>query len=123
MELRIFITGKTTGEETEACRLKFETAEKKLRQTGIRMVINPLKLGIPPRWKRQDITDEYCKVLRQQANSILLLNDWSDSFDARVLRDLALELKYEIFREDKIDEIVEYMTIHHCMTDFEIEFL
>jgi len=112
MELRMFISGKITGEEPKACEAKFEAIEKKLRNIGLQTIINPLKLGIPPRWKRQDITDAYRKVLKEQANSLVLLNNWENSFDSRVLRDLAQELKYEIFLEDDTDEIADYLRLH-----------
>jgi hypothetical protein len=62
--------------------------------------------------------------MRERANSILLLNDWSDSSGAIEEYELARELNYEIFHEDGTDEIVDFIKIHrHKWIDTsEIEF-
>jgi hypothetical protein len=124
MELAIYIAGKITGEDEEACKRKFEAVEKKLNQIGVRTVINPWKLGIPPRWKYRDTIDKCLEVMRERANSILLLNDWSDSSGAIEEYELAMELGYEIFHEDGTDEIVRFIKMyrHKWIDTSEIEF-
>jgi hypothetical protein len=113
MELRLYISGRVTGEDLESCRNKFAAAELKLRNLGVKIIINPMKLGIPERWKWQDAMDVCMKVLEEKANSIFLLNDWVKSQGAKEEHDFARKNHYEIFNEDDTEEIVRYLELPH----------
>lgn len=81
----VYISGKITGEDFIDTLVKFERAEKYLKELGYD-VINPLKIvtNIP-----KFIIDDYewimsiCKALLRKANRIYMLKDWKYSNGAK----------------------------------------
>ena len=81
----VYISGKITGEDFIDTLVKFERAEKYLKELGYD-VINPLKIAtnIP-----KFIIDDYewimsiCKALLRKANRIYMLKDWKYSNGAK----------------------------------------
>ena len=105
MDLKIYISGKITGEETEACKLKFATAEKMLKTLGVLTVINPMNLGIPISWEWDEAMALCMKVLKEKATSVFQLRDWIESEGAMREYYYAHNHNYRIFNEDDIEEI------------------
>jgi len=105
MKLSIYISGKITGEETEACRLKFATAEKMLKKLGVDTVINPMALGIPINWDWDEAMALCMKVLKEKATSVYQLNDWIESEGAMREYQYAHNHNYRVFNEDDIEKI------------------
>lgn len=102
MELAIYISGKVTGEDETECRAKFSAIEARLKQMGVTTVINPKKLGIPLTWAWADAMDLCVKVLHEHANSILMLNDWTQSDGAIVEYYHAINRGYQVFFENDL---------------------
>ncbi len=101
----IYIAGKITGEPLPECKAKFEEAESRLRQPGVR-VINPFKLGIPETATPQEAMPHYLKALRQ-CTAIFMLEDWRQSPEALVEHNHAEKWKLDIYYE----EIGDYNTV------------
>lgn len=106
MHISIYIAGKITGEDPEKCKLKFAAVESKLKMIGIETVINPLNMGIPITWDWSAAREKCLEVLREKANTLLLLNDWEKSEGAMEECSYAMNHGYRIFTEDDTDEIM-----------------
>ena len=106
MNISIYIAGKITGEDPEACRLKFATAEAKLKEIGVQAVINPLNMGIPITWDWNAARAKCLEVLKEKANAILLLNDWIHSEGAMEEYQYAFSHNYRVFGEDDTEAII-----------------
>ena len=109
MELIIYIAGKITGEDPETCKIKFASVEAKLKKIGVQTVINPLNLGIPATWNWTAARETCMKVLRDKANSILLLNDWVHSEGAMEEYQFAKNHGLRIFCEDDTEEMIQLL--------------
>ena len=107
MELSVYISGKITGEEHEACKKKFASMEAKLKKLGVDTVINPMNMGIPETWTWSDAMELCMKVLKEKANSIIMLNDWISSNGAMKEYYHARNYGYRIFMEDDTEELVK----------------
>jgi hypothetical protein len=105
MELKIYIAGKVTGEDTVACKRKFAAMEEKLKLMGCSTVINPMNLGIPVSWSWDEAGALCLKVLEEKANAIIMLNDWLDSKGAKDEYKHAADHDYQIFFEDDVEGI------------------
>lgn len=110
MELKIYISGKITGEETETCKRKFAAMDSKLKKMGVRTVINPMNIGIPVSWTWEEAMDLCMRILKEKANTIVMLNDWSTSKGAKEEYEYAAKHDYHIFYEDEADDIIELIT-------------
>lgn len=106
MQLNIYISGKISGEDPETCKAKFAAMETRLKNLGVDTVINPMNLGIPFTWPWEKAMELCMKVLKDKANTILMLNDWSSSEGAMVELNYARNHCYRIFTEDEADDIV-----------------
>ena len=105
MELKMYISGKITGLEPEACKLKFAAVEAKLKKMGVSTVINPLNIGIPDTWDWDEAMELCMRVLKEQATSIIQLRDWVESEGAMREYYYARNHGYRIFDEDNTEEI------------------
>lgn len=106
MKLTVYISGKITGEETEACKNKFAAIEAKLKKLGVDTVINPMNIGIPVSWTWHEAMELCMKVLKEKANTIMMLNDWVSSEGAMIEHNWARNHNYRIFFEDDTDELL-----------------
>ncbi len=107
MELKMYISGKITGLDPEACKLKFSAVETKLKKLGVHTVINPMNIGIPVSWTWDEAMDLCMKILKEKATSIIMLNDWVDSEGAMKEYYYARNHGYRIFDEDDTEAIVK----------------
>ena len=110
MELKVYISGKITGEEPTACKNKFASVERKLKNIGVTTVINPMNMGIPDTWTWEEQIAMCMKVLSEKANTIIMLNDWVKSKGAMIEYYHARNHGYRIFFEDDTEEIVNLVT-------------
>jgi len=117
MELKIYISGKITGLETEACKIKFAAVEAKLKKLGVSTVINPMNLGIPDSWSWDDSIALCLKVLKEKATCIIQLRDWVESKGAMEEFYYARTHGYRIFDEDATEEIVRLINHNGIWTD------
>ena len=108
MELKVYISGKISGEEPVACKLKFLDMEVRLKNMGIPTVINPLHLGIPESWSWKDAMDRCMRVLKENANTIIMLNDWSISKGSKDEYHYALTHDYLIIFEDQVADLLQH---------------
>ena len=106
MELKVYISGKVTGEPDLPCFVKFEEMEKRIRKFGIRTIINPRKLGISAHWSWEDAMVVCMTVLKNNANCIVMLNDWKDSNGAKDEYNHAVKHNYLIIHEHELDDIL-----------------
>jgi len=95
MNIKIFISGKTTG---DAVRDKFSISEQKLRQMGAAPV-NPYKLGIPTSLNVTDTQAHRFKAIRY-CSAIFMLAGYEKSKIAIAEMDEAQRLGLNIFYED-----------------------
>lgn len=109
MDLKMYISGKITGLETEACRIKFAAVEAKLKKLGVHTVINPMNLGIPDSWTWKEAMELCMKVLKESATSIIQLRDWVESEGAMEEYYYARHHGYRIFDEDNTEEIMQFI--------------
>ena len=107
MNLKVYIAGKITGEDPEVCKLKFDAVETKLKMLGVDTVINPLNLGIPISWTWKEARELCLKVLKEKANTIVLLRDWTSSEGALEDYYYARNHGYRIFNENDSEGIVK----------------
>lgn len=105
MEMKIYISGKITGLEPKVCRAKFAAMEAKLKAIGVHTVINPMNLGITDSWSHDDAMDLCMTVLKKNATSIILLNDWIESIGAIEEYYYARNHGFRIFAENETDKI------------------
>lgn len=95
---KIYVSGKITGIESEAEAL-FEQAEKECIEMGY-IPINPMKLNHNhdkswTAYMREDI------VAMMGCESIYMMNNWKESNGAKVERELAIKLEFEILYQFK----------------------
>jgi hypothetical protein len=107
MDFKIYISGKVTHEDRETCKNKFAVVEKELRAIGVTTVISPMNLGIPDSWSWEEAMELCLRVLREKANTIVLLDDWKDSKGAKIEFYHANKHRYNIFYANNIVEIAE----------------
>lgn len=91
--MRVYISGKITGEPLAAVREKFEKAEVYLLAKGYQPV-NPLKNGLAQEssWESHMRTD--IKIM-MNCEGIHMLSDWKFSSGATIEKRLAEDLKFE----------------------------
>ena len=106
MELSVYISGKISGEDSETCKTKFAAVEAKLKKLGVPTVINPMNMGIPATWSWEKAMELCLRVLKEKANTIFLLNDWTSSRGAMEEYLHARNHGYRIFMEDDTEELV-----------------
>jgi len=105
MELKVYISGKISGEEPVACKLKFLDMHVRLRSMGVPTVINPFHLGIPETWPWKDAMNLCMDVLKEKANTIVMLNDWTTSNGAKDEYDYARNHDYLIIFEHQVPDL------------------
>lgn len=81
--------------------------EAKLKKLGVDTVINPMNMGIPETWTWTDAMELCMKVLKEKANAILMLDDWTSSKGAMEEYYHARNNGYRIFMEDDTQELVK----------------
>ena len=106
MELKVYISGKVTGEPDLPCFVKFEKMEQRLHKLGIRTVINPRKLGISVHWSWDDAMAVCMAVLKNNANCIVMLEDWKTSNGAKDEYEFASKHNYLIIHEHELEDIL-----------------
>lgn len=79
----IYIAGQITGIDFDHVNAKFQEAENDLHHLGAK-VINPLKLGIPNSWTREQKMQKCFEVINTSTTAIYLLRDWAESKDAKL---------------------------------------
>ena len=86
---RVYISGKISGDDLTCVEIKFNTAEKMLREHGF-FPINPLKNGLPniATWDQHMVRDI---ELLLTCDAICLLPDWQQSKGARIEAFIAME--------------------------------
>jgi len=89
----IYVAGKVTGMEAEA-KILFKNAQKELEAIGY-IVINPMELpdDHDKSWKSYM---RVCLAEMVKADTIYLLNNWFDSDGARIERNLANDLQFDV---------------------------
>lgn len=102
--MKIYIAGKITGEPLEACKQKFDVAEKLLQQTGANPV-NPFKLGIPSHFTFEESKPHNFKALRH-CQAIYMLPCWKNSPGAKEELNEAMRLKMNILFEEASDQFI-----------------
>lgn len=106
MELKVYISGKVTGEPELQCKFKFDRIEQRIKKHGIRNVINPKNLGFTPSWTWEQCMVNCMNYLQNNANCIVMLSDWTDSDGAKIEYKYALEHDYLIIHEHELDDIL-----------------
>ena len=92
--MKVYISGKISGENPEEVALKFRSAEGAIRKMGHEPV-SPLNNGLPDDASWEDhMAADIAMLLRCQA--IYLLDDWNTSRGARIEAEIAIECKMEI---------------------------
>ena len=117
MELKVYISGKVTGEPDLPCLIKFEAMENRLRHLGIRTIINPRKLGISAHWSWEDAMMVCMTVLKNNANTIVMLEDWKNSEGAKEEYNHALKHDYLIVHEHELDDILAKARVQYKWLD------
>jgi hypothetical protein len=113
MELKVYISGKITGEDPVACKVKFLAMEVRLKGMGIHTVINPKNIGIPDSWPWAQAMERCLRVLKEDANTIVMLNDWLDSKGAMEEYNYAKAHDYLIVFEQDIDHLFELAKVKY----------
>jgi len=99
MKIRIYISGKVTGEAYLGCYKKFSDMEEKLKQCKY-LVINPMRL-CKPSWSWQRCMIKCVFYLIFKADVLLLLSDWENSRGARLEKRIAAWFKKTILEENE----------------------
>jgi len=98
--MKIYLSGKVTGEEYAQTCLKFKKYEVKLQALG-HEVVNPLShIKSTAEWSdamKQAI------VLMMACDTIFLIEDWINSTGAKIEFELAYKLKYHILTPNDLD--------------------
>ena len=97
---KIYIAGKVTNENRNACILKFEAAEKQLRAKGY-TVVNPLKVINDWHMPWNEAVDIGLKAL-EKCDAIYLLADWYHSRGAIIEHAKAIIDEKEILHQMKL---------------------
>lgn len=105
MELKVYISGKITGEDPVACKLKFLNMQVRLLTMGVHTVINPKNIGITDSWTWKEAMERCMRVLRENANTIVMLDDWCNSKGSMEEYDYALNHNYLIVMEHEVDQL------------------
>ena len=79
-KLTVYISGKISGEEPKECRRKFERAEEFLQEKY--QVINPYNY-IKGKESWADAMMRDFELIRDKADVVFMLNDWTQSDGAR----------------------------------------
>lgn len=92
--MKIYISGKISGLPMEEVRAKFAQAEQQIVAFG-HTPVNPLNNGQPAdaSWEEQMLAS--IKMLFE-CDAIYMLHDWGDSRGARIERNIAEEMGFEI---------------------------
>lgn len=123
MELKVYISGKITGEDPLECKIKFLSMETRLKNLGVPVVINPKNMGIPDSWSWDKAMELCMTVLRDKANCVVLLDDWMSSRGSKDEYKYAAEHEYIIIFEHEVDQIMEIAKMQHKWIDTsDIEF-
>ena len=95
----IYISGKITGLPFEEVEANFYNAQNRLEEKGFK-VVNPLNNGLSIHDKWQNHMKADIKLL-MECNTIYLLSNWKDSRGARIERDIAVALGYDVIEQVK----------------------
>jgi hypothetical protein len=95
--MRVYVSGKITGEVHEDCFNKFEQAEILLQSKG-HDVFNPMKSNHYHDKSWQSYMREDIKAL-MDCDAIYLLDDWNESKGAVIEKELAEKLNFKILTE------------------------
>lgn len=106
-ELKIYIAGKVTGEDWELTRLRFAVMEEKLKNVGVKTVINPFKLEISKDTPWDDAMEICICTLCKEANAIMMLDGWMNSKGARKEFHYAAQRSYRLFEERDLGLIAQ----------------
>jgi hypothetical protein len=98
-KMKVYISGKITGLPIEEVEGNFYNAQNRLEEAGFK-VVNPLNngLSINDKWEHHMKAD--IKLL-MECNTIYLLSNWKDSRGARIERDIAVALGYDVIEQVK----------------------
>ncbi len=97
--MKVYISGKITGLPFEEVEGNFYHAQNRLEEEGFE-VVNPLENGLP----REAEWREHVKAdirLLLECDTIYLLENWKESKGARIERDIAVALGYDIVEQIK----------------------
>ena len=107
--IKVYISGKITGEEPIVAENKFDYYEKLLRKIGFEPV-NPFKVNVVSDADFLNKTWEDYMVADIKAlfgcNAILMLNDWKDSKGARIEYNIAIEMNKMVIFENQIASLI-----------------
>lgn len=95
MQKTIYIAGKVTGVEPEACARKFEVVEIQIKARGYN-VINPIKLVNDPNCSWQKAM-KICLHAIKDVDGVFMLPCSDESDGAKIEHQYAIELKKEIY--------------------------
>lgn len=106
--MKVFISGKITGEEISACMRKFEIAEKVLDSFNVfDEIINPLKIDGVHFGITHDDAMEMCLDELQDCTHIYMLKDWQTSVGAKKEYKFAGENNIMILHEYEFMSVFE----------------
>jgi hypothetical protein len=105
MELDVYISGKITGEDTLASKVKFLEMQMRLLGMDVHTVTNPHLLGITDKWPWDKAMDKCLEVLSKGHNTIIMLNDYADSKGALRELEMAEKLGLLIVFEHQVDDL------------------
>lgn len=105
MELKVYISGKITGENYVSCKVKFLAMQVRLLAMNVHTVINPMNLGITEKWSWDEAMERCMRVLKENANAIVMLDDYADNKGALRELEYARDKKYLIVFEHEVDDI------------------
>ena len=103
--IKVYISGKITGEEPIVAENKFDYYEKLLKKIGFEPV-NPFKVcpfNNGYKWGDYMLAD--IKALFD-CNAILMLDDWKDSKGARIEYNIAVEMNKMVIFENQIASLI-----------------
>ena len=97
--MKIYISGKITGLPFEEVEVNFTNAQNRLEEAGFK-VVNPLNNGLSQNDKWEHHMKADIKLL-MECNTIYLLSNWKESKGARIERNLAVSLGYDVIEQIK----------------------
>lgn len=97
--MKIYISGKITRLPFEEVEDNFYNAQNRLEEKGFK-VVNPLNNGLSSNEKWEHHMKADIKLL-MECDTIYLLSNWKDSRGARIEKDIAVALGYDVIEQIK----------------------
>ena len=95
--MKVYISGQITGLPFDQVEENFFNAQNRLEEKGFK-VVNPLNNGLSPDDKWEHHMKEDIKLM-MECDTIYLLKNWKDSKGAKIERDIAVALGYDVIEQ------------------------